>query len=109
MKDKIPGVGPATITKLQNSKILIANTDGSTVELAGITSTFGLIAVFMAFKNGSDGPVGPIEHLERFYMWWCSLGMSPSHRSGFCHALASKVNISFPGIYDSSVYGDLDA
>jgi hypothetical protein len=77
---------------------------GGRLELNGITSTFGLISVFLALKNGPEGPVGQIEHMQRFYLWWCSLGTPAQFRAGTCDAIARKVNISFQGIYDASEY-----
>ena len=83
---------------------------GSSVAINGITSTFGLIGVFLAFKNGpieSDGrprEIGPVEHIQRFYLWWCSLGTPAGFRAGVVHAIAEKVNLALPGVYDSSAY-----
>ena len=73
----------------------------------GITSTFGLIGVFLAFKNGpieSDGrrrEIGSVEHIERFRLWWCSLGTPAGHRAGVVHAIAEKVNLMLPELFES--------
>ncbi len=102
-EDRIPGLGPAAIGLLRNV-IVVLEHEGGRLELNGITSTFGIFAVFMALKNGPDGPVGQIEHMQLFYLWWCSLGMPLQFRESTCDAIARKMNISFDGIYNPSDY-----
>jgi hypothetical protein len=83
------------------------------INIDGITSTYALIGVYLSFKSDRDAEtgdvriVGTIEHAQRFYMWWCSLGTSVGHRAGVVHSLCEKVNISFPGIYNSAEYTEL--
>ncbi len=108
---QVPGIGKATVDILMSTKVVIGEGENR-VEMSGITSTFGLIGVFLAFKNGvvnADGSVraiGPAEHTQRFYLWWTSLNTPAGFRAGVIHSICEKTNISFPGIYDSSAYGD---
>lgn len=108
---EIPGVGPATIEVLKTCTVTVGPAGGAQVTFQGITSSFALIGVFLAFKNGEVDEAGnirevlPIEHVQRFFLWWCSLGVSPGHRAGVVHSIGEKANISFPGIYDSAAYG----
>ena len=97
---EVPGISDKTIEKLARVSVAIVG-HGHQVTIPAITSTHGLIGVFMSFKTAG---VGPVEHVQRFYLWWCSLGVSAGHRAGVVHALAEKINISFPGLYDSSEY-----
>ena len=85
--EEVPGVGLLTI------KIFNEN---------GIFTTFQLIGKYLSFK-ASD--VEPIEHADRFYNWLTSLNTPRGHRAGIVHSIAEKMNVSFPGIYDSTAYG----
>ena len=104
---EVPGIGRDAVARLGQASIAIA-ANGQQLTIPGVTSTFGLIGVFMMFKtNGTDGRlVGPVEHVQRFYLWWCSLGVAAGFRAGVVHALAEKINISFPGIYIASEYDE---
>jgi hypothetical protein len=79
----------------------------------GITSTYSLIGTYLSFKSECDPNtgevryIGPIEHTQRFYLWWCSLGTPSGFRAGVIHSICEKVNISFPGIYNAADYGEL--
>jgi hypothetical protein len=85
--EEVPGVGPATIKILQEN---------------GISTTFQLIGQYLMLKE--DG-VEAIEHADRFYYWLKSLKTPSGFRAGIVHAIAEKMNVTFPGIYDSSAYG----
>ncbi len=85
--EEVPGVGPATI------KILNEN---------GISTTFQLIGQYLSLK---ESDVQPIEHADRFYYWLKSLKTPSGFRAGIVHSVAEKMNVTFPGIYDSSAYG----
>lgn len=103
--NEVPGIGPATIKLLANTSISIDN-KGNTTVIPAVTTTFGLIGIYLSFKNDPDHVVGPFEHAERFFTWLVSLGTPTGFRAGIVHAICEKVNVSYPGIYDSgsSVY-----
>lgn len=82
----IPGIGPAAASIFAD---------------AGITTSYQLVGKFLSMK---DSDIGPIEHVERFYQWLCALKISGGHRAGTVHALAEKLNIWFPGLYDADSY-----
>jgi hypothetical protein len=84
---EVPGVGPATI------KVFNEN---------GITTTFQLIGQYLSLK---EIDVLPIEHADRFYYWLKSLNTPTGFRAGIVHSIAEKMNVTFPGIYDSTAYG----
>ena len=65
-----------------------------------------MIGQYLSFKE--DG-VEPIEHAERFYLWLKSLGTPGGFRAGIVHAISERMNVTFPGIYDSSVYASENA
>ena len=84
--DKIPSVGQETI------KLLKAN---------GVTSTYALIGKFMSFK---EEDVGSVEHMDRFWYWLDSIGTPARHRSCVVEALAERMNMHFPGLYEADRY-----
>jgi hypothetical protein len=84
--DKIPSVGPKTIEVLKEH---------------GITSTYSLIGKFMSLKE--EG-VGSVEHMDRCWFWLKSIGTPPGHRSCIIEALAQRMNMHFPGLYDEARY-----
>ena len=84
----IPGIGPATV------ELLAAE---------GITTSFQLVGKFLSFK---DKDVDSLLHCETFYQWLCELKTPKGFRAGVVHALAEKLNIMFPGIYDVSAYDE---
>lgn len=107
---EIPGVGKATVAKLAECDTILSCTPGN-IRVRGVTSTFGLIGLFMCFKNAVDEDgnakfVGPVEHAQRFYDWLCHIKTPSGHRAGIVDSIGQKVNIAFPGIYDPSVYPD---
>jgi hypothetical protein len=110
----VPGIGPATAELLRQTRVRMVSSSGAEVLLEPITSAHGLIGVFLAFKSGPVDPatgrvrhLPPVEHMERFYRWYCSVVTGATKfRAGTCNAIAEKANIAFPGIYDSSVYYD---
>ncbi len=84
--EEVPGIGPANI------KIFNEN---------GIFTTFQLIGKYLSLK---DSDVEPIEHADRFYFWLKSLKAPSGYRAAIVHSIAEKMNVTFPGIYDSSAY-----
>jgi len=74
------------------------------VTLEGITSTYALIGVYLSFKSDRGREVNPIEHTQRFYAFWCSLGTPGGYRAGTVHSICEKATISFPGLYNSEDY-----
>jgi hypothetical protein len=83
---EVPGVGPAT------QKAMIA---------AGVTTTYALIGKYLMLK---DAGVESVEHCDRFFYWLDDIGASKGHRSSIVQAIAQKQDITFPGIYDGSLY-----
>ena len=69
----------------------------------GITTSFQLVGKFLSFK---DKDVDSLLHCETFYQWLCELNTPKGFRAGLVHALAEKMNINFPGIYDVSAYDE---
>ena len=107
--NEIPGIGPKTIELLKKIQVSIDN-HGSVVHINGITSTYALIGVFLSMKSdftsGHIRVVNTVEHAQRFYLWWCSLDTPRGFRAGVVHAICEKCNISFPGVYNPSDFGD---
>lgn len=105
---EVPGVGDATIEIFAGCDTVLDSTPGE-VRIKGVTSTFGLIGVFMCFKNavnkdGTPREVGPIEHAQRFYDWLCHIGTPAGRRAGIVDSMGQKINIAFPGIYDPTLF-----
>jgi hypothetical protein len=86
--EEVPGIGRKTMELLWN---------------AGITTTFSLLGKYLMLKEKG---VDPVEHADRFYFWLKSLGTPAGYRAGIVHAVAEKLNITFVGIYDASIYDD---
>ncbi len=84
---QVPGVGEATIKILRQHDI---------------TTTFQLLGKYLSLKE--EG-VEPVEHADRFYYWLKSINTPAGFRAGIVHSIAEKMNVTFPGIYDSSAYG----
>lgn len=103
---EIPSIGPATVQILKELSVTYES-NGSTVQVEGINSSFALIGVYLSFKSDRNHVVSSIEHAQRFYAWWTSIGTPAGFRAGVVHSIAEKVNISFPGTYDAASYGDL--
>ena len=83
---KVPGIGSATI------RILNAN---------GVTTTYQLFGKYLLMKEAN---VGPVEHADRFYYWLVSLGTPAGFRAGIVKAVAEKLNVTYVGLYDNSLY-----
>ena len=79
-------MGPATIKKL--------NADG-------VFTTYQLFGKYLLLKEAS---VGPVEHADRFYFWLVSLDTPAGFRAGIVRAVAEKLNITYIGLYDNSLY-----
>jgi hypothetical protein len=97
---------------LKNCKLVHNQPDGSEITVNGITSTFGLIGAYLSLKSdvdedGNVREVGPVEHADRFYHWWCQLGTPAGFRAGVVHCICEKTNVAFPGIYDAEAYSEL--
>ncbi|CAN0417172.1 unnamed protein product [Pylaiella littoralis] len=88
---EVPGVGDEAVKRLAT---------GEGVER--VTNTYQLIGMFLALRGpdkGDDHQVDTKEHCEKFWNWLKSKGIN-SNRSGIVTAIAEKVNIWIPGIYD---------
>lgn len=83
---EVPGVGPATIKILKENKI---------------STTFALFGIYLSLKE--EG-VESVEHCDRFFYWLKDIGIAPGYRSAVVQAIAQKMDITFPGIYDASCY-----
>lgn len=81
-------MGPATI------KILNDN---------GVTTTYQLFGKYLQLKEAG---VGPVEHADRFYFWLLSLGTPSGFRAGIVRAVAEKLNVTYIGLYDNSLYDE---
>jgi Barrier to autointegration factor len=83
----VPGIGPAAARALEE---------------AGVDTTYALFGKFLSMKTKD---CGPIEHSERFFQWLvATLPRHSQFRSGIVQAVAEKLNISFPGVYDPDAY-----
>ena len=67
----------------------------------GISTTYGLFGKFLSLKE--EG-VGSVELCDRFYYWLGSIGIPPGSKGTITHAVAVKLEIHFPGIYDADAY-----
>ena len=85
--EEVPGIGPAGAAKLRE---------------AGVGTTFALFGKYLMLKEDLD--VGPVELADRFYLWLQSTEFPGGHRAGVVQAIASKLNVSFPGLYDEAAY-----
>jgi hypothetical protein len=83
---EVPGIGPATAT------LLAAD---------GITSTYALLGKFLMLK---ENDVGPVELADKFWYYLNSIKTKSGFRAGIVLAVAEKLNITFPGIYDANAY-----
>ena len=83
---EVPGIGPATVKAMNE---------------AGMTTTFELIGKYMSLKaQGVDSE----DHCDRFFYWLKDIGTAAGYRSSVVQAIAQKMDITFPGIYDASCY-----
>jgi hypothetical protein len=83
---EVPGVGKTT------SKLLAAN---------GITTTYCLLGKYLMLK---EDDVGPVELADKFWYYLNSINTPLGYRSVIVLSVAEKLNIIFPGIYDSNAY-----
>jgi|Dee2metaT_26_FD_contig_21_3209608_length_449_multi_13_in_0_out_0_1 hypothetical protein len=82
---KIPGIGPAAVTKLAE---------------ANVHCPMQLLGKFMQFK-GPD--VDTQEVCDTMWYWLKDVGIN-SNRTSIVEACATKVNLWCPGTYDGSVF-----
>ena len=82
----VPGLGPASVTRLATHNV---------------HNTYQLIGVYLALK-GKVGTktVAMKDHLEKFYDFVVALGCKTHHATAVCVAIAAKVNVLIPGLYD---------
>jgi len=97
---EVPGIGPAAQKKL-------AELDEP------ITNTWMLFGKYLSMKgpdifhDGEVQTVSPAEHQDRFWQFLKAAGIQ-AHRSAIVKAVGEKINQSFPGVYDPSIYEDDD-
>ena len=84
--NEIPGIGPATVKLMKEN---------------GVSTTYGLIGKYLSLKE--EG-VESVEHCDRFFFWLSNIGTAPGFRGSIVQAIAQKMDITFPGIYDASCY-----
>ena len=48
--------------------------------------------------------VGPVELADRFFYWLDSIGTAGGQRGSVVSAVAEKLNLTFTGLYDSTLY-----
>jgi hypothetical protein len=93
---EVPGISP------KQAKILALGGDSSD----RITNTFQLIGKFLLLKTLDENtglPITSQEHCNAFWQYLKYKGIT-SHRTGIVQAVAEKMNISIPGIYDASEF-----
>jgi hypothetical protein len=83
---EVPQLGPACAEKLK---------------AAGISTTYGLFGQFLLLKE--EG-VGSVELCDRFYYWLDSIAIPPGSKGTITHAVALKLEVTFPGICDFNAY-----
>jgi hypothetical protein len=83
---EVPGVGDATVAAMK------AN---------GVSTTYGLIGKYLSLKEET---VESVEHCDRFFYWLKEIGTAAGYRSAVVQAIAMKMDVVFPGIYDGSCY-----
>jgi hypothetical protein len=71
----------------------------------GIDTTFQLLGKFLSFKSQQTND---LEMANLFYQWLHSISTPAGYRAGIVHSLGEKLNLLFPGIYDSSLFADND-
>ena len=79
---EVPGIGPATAKKMKE---------------AGVSTTYALFGKFLMLKQED---VQSVEHCDRFFHWLESIGTPAGFRSSVVEAVAKKMDITYPGIYD---------
>ena len=85
---EVPQLGP------QGVAILKAN---------GISTTHALFGKFLMLKE--EG-VGCVELTDRFWFWLESIGYPAGFRSAIVHAVAAKLDMTIPGLYDISAFDE---
>lgn len=83
---EVPGISPESAEALKRN---------------GVSTTFGLFGKYLMLK---EEKVDPIEHAHSFYYWLRSVGTVVGNRASIVHAVSSKMNLTFPGIYDPDAY-----
>ncbi|KAJ8613952.1 hypothetical protein CTAYLR_008796 [Chrysophaeum taylorii] len=83
----VPGIGA------KNKEILGSGDDK-------VLTVHQLLGKFLSFK-GPD--VTPTEHCDAFYHWLAAKGVN-SHRNNIVLAVAEKVEVFIPGVYDAAAY-----
>lgn len=81
--ESVPGIGPATIKKLNDD---------------GINTTFQLIGLFLSLRGEN---MTQEEHCNALWYYLQELGIN-GPRSGIVQAIAERTNIMIPGIYYTS-------
>ena len=85
---EVPGIGPATAAKMKE---------------AGVSTTYALFGKYLLMKQED---VASVEHCDRFFHWLESIGAPGGFRSSVVEAVARKMDITFPGIYDGEAYAE---
>ncbi|CAM9838319.1 unnamed protein product, partial [Ectocarpus sp. 13 AM-2016] len=94
---EVPGIGP-------RFSGLLGEGEGEDC----IKNTFQLIGKFLVLRtsNEEDGKlIDCVEHCDKFYWWLQSKGIGGG-RGRIVQCIAEKVNMSYPGIYDSRAWTD---
>lgn len=87
---EVPGIGPKT------EEALRAN---------DISTTWQLMAKYLSLKGEK---VESVDHNDRFYWWLKSTGTAAGYRAGVVHAIASKMDSAFAGLYNVDIYEEQD-
>lgn len=94
---EVPGIGPAAVKHLVG--------DAGMDDDERITNTYQLMGHYLKLKgpDREDGPVDCYEHNEKFWQFLKERGIS-AHRSAVVRAIAEKLSVTFPGLYDPNLY-----
>jgi hypothetical protein len=90
---RVPGIGPKHKEHFMSCK------DGKTC----IKNIWCLFGFYLSIKE--EG-VSSIEHNERFFVWLKENQGIKDHRHSIVEAVASRMEMHFPGFYDAKYYMD---
>ncbi|CAM9412549.1 unnamed protein product, partial [Ectocarpus fasciculatus] len=97
---EVPGIGPRFSGQLGEG-------EGEDC----IKNTFQLIGKFLVLRASKeeDGElIDCVEHCDKFYWWLQSKGIGGG-RGRIVQCIAEKVNLAYPGIYDSTAWTNPEA
>ena len=86
--EEIPGLGRVNKAKMNAE---------------GVSTTYQLFGKFLMLK---DEGVDSVELCNRFWYWLETIETPPGYRGSIVQAVACKLDVTYPGLYDSSRYDE---